>query len=336
MSLIRIHKLPVLLASASFAVIVAATAQAHPAPGIVVHKSGAIYFVIGPSHRIWKVDTDGQAVALVTGGLDQDFRVPHHLILDEKGQLYTASDAGSFIWRIAPDGTLTQIYPPDESQEHGSVGLGGDPFTITSDGRIIAVISSMQRKESRIVSITLDGSVTPLAGGQVGFADGEGEDARFGYLHGSSFAWSSDGQLYLTDDGRRVRRITPQGVVTTLAGGTERGTADGRGDEATFQYVTGLVTLPDGSIIVADSRARRIRRIGTDAMVTTIAGTGARGQKDGPGPQATFDQPVGLALDQEQNLYVLDYTRLGNHEAVRIRRIDADNVVTTYARIDNP
>ena len=315
---------------------IAATAQAHPAPGIVIDKSGTIYFAYGPSHRIWKVDTNGQAVALVTGGLAQDFRVLHHLIMTEKGELYTASDAGSFVWRVAPDGTLTQVYPPDGSREHGSVGLGGDPFTLTSDGRIIAVVSSQQREESRIVSITLDGKVTPLAGGQVGFVDGKGEDARFGYLHGSSFAWNSDGHLILTDDGRRIRRVTPEGVVTTLAGGAERGFADGRSDEAKFQYVTGLVTLSDGSIIVADTDGHRIRRIGIDATVTTIAGTGERGQQDGPGPQATFDQPVGLALDQGQNVYVLEYTRIDNHEAVRIRRIDADNVVTTFARIDNP
>ncbi len=336
MSLSNIQQLPALLATAFFAVIVAATVQAHPASGIVVDKSGVIYFVFGPSHRIWKVDTDGQAAALVTGGLDQDFRVPHHLIIDAKGQLYTASDAGSFVWRIAPDGTLTQIYPPDGSQQHSSVGLGGDPFTLTSDGRIIAVISSMQHMESRIVSITLDGKVMPLAGGRVGFADGEGKDARFGDLHGSSFAFSSDGHLYLTDDGRRIRRVTPQGVVTTLAGCAERGFKDGRSDEAKFQYVTGLVTLPDGSIIVADTNAHRIRRIGIDAMVTTIAGTGERGQEDGPGSQATFDRSVGLAIGQEHDLFVLEYTRLDNHEAVRIRRLDVNNVVTTYARIDNP
>ncbi len=314
----------------------ATVAVAHPGPGLVVTSDGTIYFTFGPTHRLWKVDPDGQAEAIVTGALDEDFRVPHHLALDEKGQLYTASDAGGFVWRVAADGALTQIYPPDDWDERGVVGLGGDPFTLAPDGRIVAVTPGGRDAERRIHRISLDGAIEPLAGGPPGFADGVGGDARFGSLHGSCFAWDSSGNLYLTDDGRRVRRITPDGLVSTLAGGGERGMRDGPATEAQFEYATGIVVSPDGSVFVADSGARRIRKISTDGVVTTIAGTGERGSADGAGAEATFDGPVGVALDQAGNLFVLEYTRKNGQSIVQIRRIDLDHAVTTHARILDP
>jgi len=307
---------------------------AHPGTGIVIADDGTIYFAYGPGHRIWKVTPDGAASELVVGRIDSDFRVPHCVVPDGEGNILTASDVRSVVWRIRPDGSKTTIYPPDNWDGVGTVGLGGDPFTLAPDGRILSILGDQPDAFSRLVLISLDGKVTPLAGEARGFADGQGEEARFGYLTLSSFAWGPDGSLYLTDEGRAMRRVTMQGNVTTIAGGAEQGMRDAKGAEARFQGAAGLTVAPEGTIYVADAAAHRIRRIAPDGEVTTIAGTGERGSADGPGDEASFDEPFGVTRAEDGTLYILEYAFGPAGEFVRIRRIDADHSVTTHAIID--
>ncbi len=325
-------KPPLLVLATLLTTIACRSAGAHPGPGIVVSQDGTVYIAYGPSHRIWKIHPDGQAVPLVTGGLEKPFRVPHHLMIDAQDRIYTVSDAGSRVWRITPDGSMKQLYPPEDRDATGVVGSGGDPFTIGPDGRIVAASST--RRESRVLSIPLAGEPSLVAGGPVGFVDGPRDEARFGNLHGSCFAWGGAGELYLTDNGVRVRRIATDGGVTTVAGGAERAYRDGPGAEARFERACGLVVAPDGFIFVADGR--RIRRIAPDGTVTTIAGSGQRGGRDGRGVEATFDDAVGVALDEAGNLFVLEYAREEKGEVLRVRRVDAMGEVGTYARIEEP
>lgn len=306
---------------------------AHPGPGIVIADDGTIYIAYGPGHRIWKVDPEGNASELVVGSLDSDFRVPHHLYLDAHGDLITASDAHNAIWRIHTDGTKHKIYPPAEWNGVGTVGLGGDPFTMTPDGRIVSIAGDQQDDFSRIVIIDLDGAVAPLAGGKRGLADGQGEEARFGYLAGSAFAWGPDGDLYMTDAGRAVRRVTMNGEVTTIAGGKEHGMRNGPGADARFERAIGLVVGPDGSAYVADTGSNRIRKIDSRGVVSTFAGTGQRGGADGPADKATFDEPVGMTRANDGALYILEVPHGPDGEFVRIRRIDTNGSVTTHAVI---
>lgn len=306
---------------------------AHPGTGIVIADDGTIYFAYGPGHRVWKVTSDGTASELVIGSLDSDFRVPHSLWLDARGNLITASDAGSAVWRIARDGTKTKIYPPADWDGRGAVALGGDPFTLTEDGRIVSIQGAQRDGFSRIVIIDLAGAVTPLAGGQRGFADGTGEQARFGYLAMASFAWGPAGNLYMTDEGRAVRRISMKGEVTTIAGGAETGMRDGKGVAARFEGAAGLAVAPDGTIFVADAAAHRICKIAPDGTVATLAGAGQRGGADGPAMQATFDEPFGITRAKDGTLYILEYAHGSDGEFVRIRRIDAIGSVTTHAVI---
>lgn len=176
--------------------------------------------------------------------------------------------------------------------------------------------------------ITPLGAVTTLAGlaGSKGHADGGGPAARF--YHPVGLALDATGTLYVTDaDNHTIRKMTPAGVVTTLAGTAGRkGSADGPGVAAQFNLPHGVAVDAHGTIYVADTENHAIRKITTDGAVTTLAGTARqKGSADGSGAAARFHNPAGVAVDASGNVYVVDN---GNHT---IRKITAAGEVTTLA-----
>lgn len=160
--------------------------------------------------------------------------------------------------------------------------------------------------------------------GRDGLRDGPASKARFSEPYGIALA--PDGTIFLADAGRanRVRRIDPDGTVTTIAGG-EEGFADGEGDRARFATPSGIAVAPDGSLIVADTGNHAIRRVTRDGKVNTLAGDGSPGLQDGPGHQARFNGPMDVAVDSNGSVYVADTY----NDAVR--RIARDGTVTTLA-----
>ncbi|QDQ26927.1 DUF839 domain-containing protein [Chitinimonas arctica] len=172
--------------------------------------------------------------------------------------------------------------------------------------------------------ISAAGVVSTLAGtsGQWGDTDGTGPAARFSYF--SQLAADADGNVYLADK-EVIRKITPQGVVSTLAGKLgEKGDADGTGAEARFASPTGLAVDAAGNVYVSDSDKYTIRKITRGGVVSTLAGqSGVKGSNDGTGPAARFESPASLALDKQGNLFVEDRDT--------IRKISAAGAVSTVA-----
>jgi DNA-binding beta-propeller fold protein YncE len=158
------------------------------------------------------------------------------------------------------------------------------------------------------------GDVTTLAGAGVrGYADGPAAQARFAEPEG--VAVDAAGNVYVADGGNhRIRKITPGGEVTTVAGATF-GFRDGPAEAARFNTPRGLAVDAAGSILVADAGNHRVRRITPDGAVTTVAGSGEKGYDNGPGRQARFNEPFGVAVDAAGNIYVAD---LNNY---RIRKV---------------
>jgi sugar lactone lactonase YvrE len=169
------------------------------------------------------------------------------------------------------------------------------------------------------------GRVTTLAGaGYSGVEEGPALQASFSDPFG--VAIDSLGNIFVADGGasNRIRRITPSGVVDTIAG-SEEGFADGLAPESRFNTPSGLVIDKSGNIIVADTSNNRIRKIDGRGRVSTLAGSGEVGLRDGPSNEAQFDGPVGLAIDGDGNIYVADTY----NDA--IRKISTGGMVTTIA-----
>jgi sugar lactone lactonase YvrE len=174
------------------------------------------------------------------------------------------------------------------------------------------------------VSATKNTVVTIAGNGTLGFADGNIADARF--YQPTGIALDTDGNMYVADsENHRIRKITPGGTVSTLAGSGTSGSAEGVGTAAQFNSPRAVAVDAAGNVYVADGLNHKIRQITPAGEVSTLAGSGAYGFADGDGVNAKFYFPKGIALDASGNLYVADDI---NH---RIRKITPTGTVTTIA-----
>ncbi len=208
----------------------------------------------------------------------------------------------------------------------------GKALSIPTNGYVELLRTSNQavwrryaQNSSRPSTPVNGGVVTTLAGsGVAGFADGTGVSAQFNAPSG--VAVDSVGYVYVADQyNHRIRKITPAGVVSTLAGSGVAGFADGAGTSAQFNYPTGVAVDSASNVYVGDYSNNRIRKITSAGVVTTLAGSDVAGFADGTGVSAQFNGPSGVAVDSASNVYVGD---ISNH---RIRKITSAGVVTTLA-----
>ncbi len=191
------------------------------------------------------------------------------------------------------------------------VAVGADGLVYVADGA----------GADRVRVISLDGHVATLAGGEAGFIDGLAHQARFNTPSGLAF--DRRGMLYVADTGNNaIRRVSPAGDTTTVAGRVEPGLRDGVSQDALFNGPIGIAVDAAGRVIVADTYNDRIRVLASDGVVATLAGS-TRGYADGPASEARFDTPTGVAVHDNGTVYVAD---TGND---CVRAITTDGNVST-------
>lgn len=288
--------------------------RAHEGWGIVVDRQGQIYFSDIPTNTIWRITREGKLEAFLSN------KHSHALVLGEDGSIYGTQEhhaaAVGSVWRIAPDGSFSNVFTPAPD-----FPLNLHPFIIDHDGNIYSTNSiSFPNQSDKVMLLrsTPDGNVTVLAGSARGYRDGRGSEAQFSGIDG--MAWAADGSLYVTD-GVRVRRITMDGVVTTLGKGTL--TIPSYGED-----LMGLAVSPSGSVYVADYSQRRVLQLMPDGNTRTISETGL------------FWSPTGIAIVGD-DLYVLEHLRmplviLGNigiGAYARVRRISPDGTAIRIATV---
>jgi serine/threonine protein kinase len=260
-------------------------------------------------------------------GSDAQFSAPNSIAVNKEGNLYVAEWNNSTIRLIKPSGAVSTL--PGLAQTAGSSdGTEATGFRyyhkIAMDRSGNAYVAD--NNNHTIQKITPSGMVTTFAGqaGRIGNTDGPASIARFHYPRG--IAVEPDGNIFVADTGNNtIRRITPDGVVSTLAGQAGvKGSMDGLGPMARFDGPAGIAVGARGFIYVTDSGNNTVRAINPSGMVSTLAGQpGVPGSSDGVSTNAQFNSPRGIAVDGEGNLYVAD-TRNDT-----IRKITSAGVVTT-------
>ncbi|MFY7884615.1 MAG: NHL repeat-containing protein, partial [Dolichospermum sp.] len=211
-----------------------------------------------------------------------------------------------------------------------SNGATTQSITVTSPG--IYSVRTISGNCTSLVSNTIPVNwdiqgynVSTLAGsGTATFADGTGTAASFYRPWGLAIDASEN--IYVADAfNNRIRKISPTGVVTTLAGSGTPAYSDGTGVSASFTGPSGVAVDLSGNVYVADQYNHRIRKITSAGVVTTLAGNGTAAFGNGTGTAAYFNYPTGIAVDANGFVYVADQN---NH---RIRKISPAGVVTTFA-----
>ena len=243
------------------------------------------------------------------------FNAPYGIAVDGWGNAYIADARNSTIRKMTPDGAVTTLA--------GTAGAKGsaDGFFATARFNLpLGVAASVNgtvyvadTQNHTIRKISPAGIVTTLAGlaGAPGVADGTGAAARF--AGPCAVAVDGGGNVYVADTwNHAIRKITPAGVVTTLAGTCGlSGFVDGTGMAARFNAPQGIAVDMAENVFVSDTRNQVIRQVLPTGKVVTLAGMpGAKGASDGNGPLATFNDPTGLTVDSRGYLYICDS---GNH-----------------------
>ncbi len=319
--------------------------------GLALDANGNLYFTEREKHIVRKVTPAG-IISTVAGvpslsGYTGDGRAatfarldnPGSVIVDDAGGLYVA-DAGNFrVRRISTDGIIETV------AGNGYYAFGGDGgraihgqirFPIATTMDLEGNLYIADAGNVRIRKVSACGEITTVAGnGTYGFS-GDGEpatQAALGAINASGLALATDalGNLYIGDAyNSRIRRVTPDGIINTIAGGRERGTT-GDGGPAVDALIFGPTSLAfdlQGNLYIGGGN--KVRKINRDGIITTVAGNGMytydpRVGDGGPAIAASFAGPSSIAIDAAGNLYI------GDDNNGSVRRVTADGRINTVA-----
>ena len=262
--------------------------------------------VIGRVARAIADHLDGATLAPAALGGDAEAARAFDQLLDRKPELDEA------LRKLIGVGPLARLLDPTPEGSAGGPG-GKAPLSL--------------RPPTANLTTEAPGTQLLAGSGQKGFADGPAATAAFAVPY--DIATDAEGNAYVADsDNHRIRKIAPDGTVSTVAGSGEPGFADGPGETAMLNAASGVAVGPDGALYVADYGNNRIRKItfaGGTATVSTLAGNAAPGFADGQGVAARFAAPSDLTVDTAGVVYVADT------DNNRVRRIEPDGAVTTLA-----
>ncbi len=309
-------------------------------PGAVaVDEQGALFLAdMQGSNRVRRVNPDGIITTVAgtgTAGYSGDggpatqaqlnFEARGGAVaVDGQGNLFIADRGNHRIRKVSPDGSITTVAGTGVAGFSGDGGLAtsaqfnfpGD-MVVGRGGSLIIV----DWKNHRIRQVSPDGIVTTVAGtGIAGFSGDGGPATQAQLFDPTQVAADAQGDLFIADQGNhRIRKVSAEGLITTVAG-TGVGGFAGDGGPATsaqLNFPTGVVVDRQGSLFITDIVNNRIRKVSPDANITTVAGTGAAAFSGDGGPvtAAALNSPSRVAVDAQGTLVIADF---GNR---RIRRV---------------
>jgi sugar lactone lactonase YvrE len=322
----------------------AAAAELGDLQGVAVDRAGSLYIADAGNDRIRKVDPSGRISTIAGSGIrgfsgdggpaaTAELASPNVVAVDRDGNIYIGDWGSHRVRKVDQNGTITTFagtgpnYPDDGGPATQALLHYPSFAYVDKAGRLYIADFG----DHRVRRVSPAGDITTIAGdGAAGFS-GDGGPAVDAQLNNPvSLALDPAGNVYIADNlNHRVRKVTPDGKITTIAGigrGFYSGD-NGPATEADLRYPRGLALGGDGSLYIAEAGNDRIRRVDPAGIITTVAGNGTRGFSGdgGPATQAQLFSPAEIHLDRAGNLYLADD---GNN---RIRRVDPKGIITTVA-----
>ncbi|MBE2232838.1 MAG: hypothetical protein IAE85_05030, partial [Anaerolinea sp.] len=290
----------------------------------VLQAADGSLYVAGNLDRVLRIGSDG-AVTTVDG---TQRMYPTSIALGPAGELYFVGKSYT-VHRIDPGGEITHV------AGNGSGGFSGDGGPATEarfsspEGIAVAADGTLyiaDRFNQRIRAVMPDGTIYSVAGNGVAGYGGDGGPATAARLNSpQDVAVGADGTLYIADSAnQRVRAVAPGGTIRTVAGNGSRGFSGDGGPAlaATFEFPQGIAVGADGALYIADTINQRIRRVGPDGIINTMAGRGKKGftggysGDGGPALQAELHSPNDIALGIDGSIFIAD---TGNSHVRRLR-----------------
>lgn len=287
--------------------------------GLAVDSSGTIY-VADQGYEVIRKISNGVVTTLAGSlgnygnrdgvGTQAQFNAPLGITIDTVGNVYVTDGANRTVRKITSNGTVSTVAGSGQYGNANGPALfasftSPSGIAIDSHGNLFVADSY----DNRIREISVTGNVTTFAGtGNMGTSDGQGTSASFSHPFG--LAIDASDNLYVTDsDSNRIRKITPSGMVSTIAGnnnvpGSFPGYQDGPVWLAQFSRPTGVAVDAAGFIYIADMDNVRVRKLSPSGQVTTLAGDGTRRHVDGIGSAASLGALKSIAADKNGNLFV--------------------------------
>ncbi|WP_185731349.1 NHL domain-containing protein [Larkinella rosea] len=260
---------------------------------------------------------------------------PYAVALDAQGNLYIVDCSNHRVRKVSTSGTITTI------AGRGTLGYGGDggqatnaylfyPTGVALDAAGNVYIAD--QRNNRIRKVALNGIITTVAGkGDNTYSGDGGQATQANISRPSNLIVDAEGSLIIADQyTQRIRKVTTDGIINTIAGSTVTpgfGGDNGSATSAKLNFPAGVAQDASGNLYIADQQNHRIRKVSADGVITTVAGngTGGYGGDGGPATSAKLWLPNDVTVDAQGNLYIADY------DNNRIRKVSPDGIITTVA-----
>jgi trimeric autotransporter adhesin len=308
--------------------------------GVATDAAGNVYF--SSDDCVFKLDTNG-VLTLVAGNSHGGYSgdggpatnaqiYPAGVAVDGAGNLYIA-DVNNRIRKVSPVGIITTV------AGNGAAGFSGDggpatsaqlfdPVGVAVDG--VGNLYIADYVNNRVRKVSPEGIITTVAGnGTAGFSGDGGPATSADLREPAAVAVDGAGNLYIADfDNNRVRKVSPEGIISTVAGDGTPGFSgdDGPATSAELADPRGVAVDSAGNLYIADGN-NRVREVSPAGIITTVAGDGTPGFSGdgGPATSAQLSSPLGVAVDGAGNLYIADSSNN------RLRKVSPAGIITTVA-----